>query len=95
MATGNIRGTVTDASGGVLTQCPVTITNTDTGLRRAVATNERGDFNAPSMPLGGYQISVEKTGFQKKTLTGIVLQVTRPSRSRSCSIPAPSPRPSK
>lgn len=75
VATGNIRGTVTDSSGGVIPNCPVTVINTQTEARRTVLTNDRGDFNAPSIPIGTYTISAEARGFQKKTLTGIELQV--------------------
>ena len=42
VATGNIRGTVSDSTGGVLPNCSVTITHTDTGLVRKVFTNEQG-----------------------------------------------------
>src|SRR5947199_7546134 len=75
VATGNIRGTVSDSSGGVLPNCSVTITHTDTGLIRRVSTNEQGDFNAPSMPVGEYRIAAAATGFQTKVLSGVTLQV--------------------
>ena len=52
VATGNIRGTVSDASGAVIPNCSVTITNTEIGDQRVVKTNETGDFNAPSLPIG-------------------------------------------
>ena len=66
VATGNIRGTVTDSTGGVLPNCAVTITHTATGLERKVSTNERGDFNAPSLPIGEYKLSAGAAGFQTK-----------------------------
>src|SRR5438270_13506259 len=75
VATGNIRGTVSDATGGVLPNCSVTITHTSTGLTRKVATNEQGDFNAPSLPVGEYSIAIGATGFQNKVLSGLILQV--------------------
>lgn len=75
VATGNIRGTVSDSTGGVLPNCSVTITHTSTGLVRKVATNEQGDFNAPSLPVGEYRIATEPSGFQGKVLSGLVLQV--------------------
>src|SRR5262249_14337382 len=74
-ATGNIRGTVVDSSEALVANASVTLTNARTGLRRTVTTNERGDFDAPSMPLGEYRITAEMTGFQRKILTGISLQV--------------------
>ena len=75
VATGNIRGSVADSSGGVLPNCAVTITHTSTGLVRKVSTNEQGDFNAPSLPVGEYRIATGLTGFQTKVLSGLILQV--------------------
>src|SRR5712671_3577590 len=75
VATGNLRGTVSDSTGGVLPNCSVTITHTGSGLIRRVVTNEQGDFNAPSLPIGEYRIAVGLTGFQTKILTGLILQV--------------------
>jgi hypothetical protein len=75
VATGNIRGSVSDSTGGVLPNCSVTITHIDTGLVRKVSTNERGDFNAPSLPVGEYKIVIGLAGFQSKALTGLILQV--------------------
>ena len=70
VATGNIRGTVTDTTEGVIPKVTITLINASTGLRRVVTTNEQGDFNAPSMPLGDYQVAAEIAGFQRKVLTG-------------------------
>lgn len=75
VATGNIRGTVSDATGAVLPNCSVLILNTQTGFQRTVATNEQGDFNAPSLPVGVYDITASLAGFQKTTLSGIELRV--------------------
>ena len=74
-STGNIRGTVVDATQGVVPGAKVTLTNINTGLKREAIANERGDFDAPFMPLGDYQIAAEFTGFQRKVITGVRLQV--------------------
>src|SRR5689334_10457774 len=75
VATGNIRGNITDPTGAVLPNCAVLIVNTGTGVERSVITNEQGDFNAPSLPVGFYDITAELRGFQKKTLRGVELRV--------------------
>jgi hypothetical protein len=75
VATGNLRGTVIDSTGAVLPNSLVLIVNTKTGLQRNVTSNERGDFNAPSLPVGIYDVTVQLTGFQKTTLAGIELRV--------------------
>src|SRR5713226_5496459 len=82
VATGNIRGTVVDASEAVVPNVTVTLTNVNTGWRRTVTTNDAGDFNAPSMPLGDYQITAELAGFQKKVISGINLQVDQTATIR-------------
>jgi len=75
VATGNLRGTVVDSTGAVLPACSVLIANTQTGFQRMLTTNDRGDFNAPSVPIGIYDVTIELHGFQKTTLTGIELRV--------------------
>jgi hypothetical protein len=75
VTTGNIRGTVVDTSEGGIGSVIVTLTNVQIGSQRVVTTNGVGDFNAPSMPLGDYQISAEIVGFQKKIVSGLNLQV--------------------
>lgn len=75
VATGNIRGTVTDATDAVIANAKVTLIHTSTSQQRTVETNESGDFNAPFVPIGDYRVAVEVSGFQKKILTGITLQV--------------------
>ncbi|MGH9632876.1 MAG: carboxypeptidase regulatory-like domain-containing protein, partial [Bryobacteraceae bacterium] len=74
-ATGSIQGTVVDTSGAVLPGATVKLTNSGTGFSRVVTANDRGDYQAPLMPLGVYEISAEFSGFQTKILRGITLQV--------------------
>ena len=82
VAAGNIRGTIVDSTEGVIPKVTVTLVNVSTGQRRVVMTNEQGDFNAPSMPLGGYQVTAEIAGFQRKVLTGVNLQVDQTATLR-------------
>src|SRR5712664_290262 len=82
VATGNIRGTVMDASEAIIAGAKVTLVNANTGLQRTITTNEKGDFNAPSMPLGDYQIIAAVPGFQRKVVSGINLQVDQTATIR-------------
>src|SRR3984893_3269057 len=75
VATGNLRGTVSDSTGGLLPNCAVTITHISTGLVRKVLTNEQGDFNAPFLPVGQYRVAIGLPGFQTKILSELTLQV--------------------
>ncbi len=74
-ATAQISGTVKDSSGGVLPGADVTVTQTDTGLKRSVVTDGTGSFSVPGLPVGPYRLEVSLTGFKSYAQTGIVLQV--------------------
>lgn len=62
--TGTIVGTVTDESGAVVPNADVTITNKDTGLRRALKTSPDGSFAVTALPAGNYEVRAEATGFK-------------------------------
>ena len=62
----------------------VTVTNTDTGTRRVVVTNEQGFYRAPLLPLGAYTLTAELQGFSKFEQRGLTLSAPgRPSSSTS------------
>lgn len=73
--TGDITGTVTDASGAAVAAVTVTITNPSTGFSRVIQTNEGGIYSAPALNPGLYNIKVEKQGFQAQSRSGVELQV--------------------
>jgi hypothetical protein len=69
----NIVGTLTDASGAVIPEVQVTVTNPDRGFTRKVMTDATGEYGAARVPIGSYTITAEKTGFQKLVRTGVTL----------------------
>ena len=73
--TASIRGTVRDATQGVLPGVTVTATNEDTGLVRSVVTNESGVYSAADLPIGRYKVEAELPSFKKASRTGVVLRV--------------------
>src|SRR6266545_3990409 len=73
--TGVIRGTVTDPSGTPVAGATVTLRESQTGFQRQVATNERGIFIAPLMPLGSYDVTARAVGFSETRRTGVRLGV--------------------
>src|SRR5262245_6636821 len=75
--TATISGTVHDESGAVLPGASVSIQNQDTGITRAVTTNESGRYAAAALGLGNYRITVELPGFQTQVRSGIALTVGR------------------
>ena len=42
-------GTIKDESGAVLPGVGITVTNTETGIKRAVITDDQGRYSAPSL----------------------------------------------
>src|SRR3954451_7424879 len=79
-ATGTILGTVTDASGAIISNAKVTVTNTSTNTDFRTVTSSAGDFNAPSLNPGPYKVTVEAPGFEKFVTSGIVLTVNQRAR---------------
>ena len=73
--TGTIEGTVTDQSGAVLPSVEVNVKNTETGVSRIALTDERGNFRAPLLPVGRYEVSVDFKGFAPFRQPGVVLTV--------------------
>src|SRR6202790_2374334 len=61
--TSAIIGQVSDASGAAVPGATVTITNTDTALKRSASTDELGRFNFPQLKPGTYTVRVEAQGF--------------------------------
>ena len=51
---GTVLGTVTDASGAVVSGASVKVHNVDTGLERTTQTSGDGSYSAPELPFGKY-----------------------------------------
>ena len=73
--TGNISGTVTDASGAVIVGAQVVVTNTGTGVALTTTSNDQGRYNVPDLTVGTYQVQATKSGFQTVVHKGINLTV--------------------
>jgi len=66
---------VTDASGAVVPNATITITNTDTGLARSLPTNGDGQYVVPGLHIGHYDLHATASGFKIAEHRGIVLDV--------------------
>ena len=62
---GTIAGTVTDDSGAVVANAAVTVTNTETGLKRELKSDALGQFAAPALPAGRYEVRGQAAGFRQ------------------------------
>src|SRR5271170_1840021 len=61
---GEITGTITDVSGAVVPGARVTVLQKSTNATYKTTTNTTGDFTVPSLPVGVYQVRVERDGFK-------------------------------
>ena len=75
--TGSVYGTVTDATGAVIQDSAVTLTNTATNAVLKTTTNSAGAFVFPVVDPGDYTVKATANGFQSETQTGIVLAASQ------------------
>ncbi|MGA3188660.1 MAG: TonB-dependent receptor [Bryobacteraceae bacterium] len=74
-STGNIGGTVTDASGSTVPNASVTVRSEAIGEERTTKTDGAGIYLVPSLPVGTYRVEVRVPGMQTVASTGVVLSV--------------------
>jgi hypothetical protein len=75
VSTARIVGVVRDTSGALIPGVTVNIKHLDTGVTRTAVTNETGNYTAPLLPVGPYEISTEMPGFKQEVRNGINLVV--------------------
>jgi hypothetical protein len=74
--TGSIAGTIQDPSGGGVPNATVTVTNTDdNAVLRTAKTDDSGNYSAPLLPIGRYNVTAEAAGFKKASRTRVELNV--------------------
>lgn len=67
-------GTVTDTSGQTVPGTKITAVNQGTGDTYNATTNDQGYYNIQFVHVGTYNLSVEKSGFQKVEKTGVIVE---------------------
>ena len=70
---GRIFGTVTDATGGAVSNAKVTITDQNKGTTFEATTNESGNYEKGQLVPGTYSVRVEGTGFSKQQFKDILV----------------------
>lgn len=76
---GSITGTITDASGAVVPNAEVFVTNTETGLKYETLTTATGNYTLGSLPAGVYSLTIKAAGFKPYTQEGTHVIVVRPA----------------
>ena len=77
---GTILGTVTDASGAVISGANVMVKNVDTGQERSTQTSADGSYSVPELPIGSYTVTISQSGFQTSVTTNVVVDVASERR---------------
>ena len=72
---GSILGTITDTTQAAVPEATVTVKNVATGLTRSTVSDAAGNFAIPELPIGTYDLTVEKQGFQTTVVRGLVALV--------------------
>src|SRR5262245_19349428 len=76
--TGSLLGTVRDSSGAAVAGAKVTITDAEKKtVVRVVNANGGGEFSAPLLRAGVYDIEVEAAGFKKRIERGVKLDLNQ------------------
>ena len=65
LISGDIAGTVTDPSGAVIPNVPVTLKSLDTGATQTSTTNQTGAYRFSLLKPGHYTVTASQSGFQK------------------------------
>jgi outer membrane receptor protein involved in Fe transport len=74
--TGTLKGTVTDAQGGVIAGATVTVKNEATGTSSPpITTTGEGVFEAAALQPGNYIVTVEAPNFKRAVSTGVVVKI--------------------
>ena len=78
-----LTGTVTDATGAVITDAVVALQSPDTGLYRTTQSNGDGIYEISSLPVGTYVLTIKKTGFKSFETRAALSERQQPALERA------------
>lgn len=74
---GALSGTVTDATGAVIAEANVKVTNVNTNQVRTATTNSEGIYRLAALEPGSYRITIQKTGFAGLEARDIIVRTSQ------------------
>jgi hypothetical protein len=72
-----LNGTVRDASGAIVPDATITLTNSDTGIKQTTQSNSTGNYSIVNISPGNYLASVSKDGFATAQAQAFTLSVNQ------------------
>src|SRR5215470_3322644 len=78
--TAGVTGTVTDPSGAPISGVRVTAHDTERGTVWTATTNDAGVYDFARLPVGNYDLRIEKPGFQITVITPFTLTLDQKAR---------------
>jgi hypothetical protein len=73
---GSISGLITDPSGAAVPRVTVMVHNTEMNARETTLTNAEGFYAFTALPIGSYEIEIQKAGFASYRRTGLVIDLS-------------------
>jgi hypothetical protein len=74
LTTADILGTVTDATGAVVPNATVVLTNIGTNEKRTTTSNASGEYSFNVLPVGHYSIATKAPGFQASVVRDLSVE---------------------
>ena len=74
---GDLSGTVYDASGAIVPNATVVAKNDATGVESSTASTAAGEYHLSNLPPGTYTVTVTATGFTKAQLRGLAVTLNK------------------
>jgi hypothetical protein len=75
LVSGNLTGTIYDASGATVPNASVVAHNDATGIESTTNSLSAGDYHISNLPPGIYTVSVTATGFTRTSLKGVQVEL--------------------
>jgi hypothetical protein len=74
---GGITGRITDNTGAVIPETPITLRNEDTGVVETAVTNSAGVYTFQNLNPGSYTLTIKRSGFRNVERTHTVVDVNQ------------------
>ncbi|HZU27099.1 MAG TPA: carboxypeptidase regulatory-like domain-containing protein [Bryobacteraceae bacterium] len=79
ITSGDITGTVTDATGAALPNAQLTATNVNTGATQTATSGAQGTYRFAFLPPGNYRVTVTANGFQTSQRANLIVTAGQPT----------------